>query len=287
MPKKTIYAVVIFCTFLWGCNEFPNPFAGDKILAKVGDRTLSASDCEDVFTPGISPDDSIKLLESYVNMWVRKQLKTREAEKIFRSSEEEIERMVEDYRSSLLGFRLDQYYVDRKLDTTITGKNISEYYESHKNEFTLDRDIVKGTIVIYPDTYRQKKRLSELINASGDESRKDFTDLCKKNDLEVTEVSSWVDFSDFTKQLPPDRKHEGFDHMLVPGGIFSLSDKNNEYLVYISDCRRQGDPSPLERVSSLIRRSILNLRQTEIIRLYEDSLYKTSFDARKIVINLQ
>ena len=68
----------------------------------MGDSKLFAYDVSTIFTPGLSAEDSLKLLESYVDQWVKKQLKIEEAERMFEESQEDIDRLVQEYRNSLL-----------------------------------------------------------------------------------------------------------------------------------------------------------------------------------------
>jgi len=48
-------------------------------------------------------------MRKYIDRWVVKQLKLKEAEVLFSSSADDIDRMVEEYRQALLIRKLDQY----------------------------------------------------------------------------------------------------------------------------------------------------------------------------------
>lgn len=90
----------------------------------------------------------------YVRKWIGKQLKLSEAEQLFSASADDIEAKVEAYRQSLLIRKLDQFYVDERIDTTFTEEDIAAYYNAHKAEFKLDRPLVKGRIVRFPVNHR-------------------------------------------------------------------------------------------------------------------------------------
>lgn len=263
------------------CRRF-NPFADEGVVAKVGDRKLYITEVSSIFTPGLTPEDSVKLLEQYVDVWVKKQLKIVEAEQIFRDSQEDMERLVENYRSSLLGYRLDRYYVENRIDTLLSAAEISDYYTAHRSDFILDRTIVKGLIVRMPENNRLKSRIKELMPQSG-ERYQDFLDLSEKNNFNVTEMRSWTDFSDFLSQLPTNKLRD-YDELLTKSGVQEMRDGADLYLILITDHLKQGSVNPPERVSETIRRIILNQRRQEIIRNYEDSLYRAAVATKEVEI---
>lgn len=282
--KKIAAAAVLAA--LVGCRELPNPFAGDKVIAKVGDRSLVLMDVESIFTPGLSEADSVALLESYVDMWVKKQLKLQRAEELFHSSAADIDKMVDEYRDLLLSRKLDQYIVDHALDTVFSDKEIEEYYNRHQEEFTLDRNIVKGTIVTVPRGFRQRGRIKEMLKARSEEKRHDLEDMCAKNNLKLDRFASWTDFDKFLASLPV-RRTDNFEGVLSRSDVQEMDDKDNYYYFVIEEFRKTGSVTPREMVRDVIRRIIFNQRKTEIIRGYEDSLYRKALSERDVVVNVE
>ena len=132
------------------CQEMPRYFGSDSTLARAAGNELRLSDVQSVVPQGLTGRDSAAFLRVYVDRWVRKQLMLQEAELLFSSSEEDIDRMVEEYRQALLIRRLDRHYVDRNVDTVFTDSAITAYYEAHKADFRSDRTLVKGRILQFP-----------------------------------------------------------------------------------------------------------------------------------------
>lgn len=254
---------------LAGCNRI-NPFTEGKVVARAGDKELYVSDLEGIIATGLSPQDSMRLLESYVNMWVRNQLKLHEAERTFKSSGKDIDALVEEYRQSLLTHKLDQHYINMRLDTLCSDESIDEYYEENKGEFTLDRAIVKGVVVRLPAGFRQIGDLKEMINSSG-ERYQDFLDISTKNEFELTEFHSWTDFSRLMALLPSSAKRD-YENLLSKKGVSEFRSGDDVFLVCIREIRNTGEPSPRERIEDIIRQTLINKRKQEIIRSYEDSL---------------
>ena len=259
-----------------GCRELPRYFAGDSLVARAGSATLRASDLASVVPQGVTGDDSAALVDRYVDRWVRKQLKLREAETLFPAAADDIDRMVEEYRQMLLIRKLEQHYVDNSVDTTFTEAEIAAYYASHKADFRLDRPVVKGHIVRFKEGYRQARKLKELMASEKEADRQDFSDLCAKNGFTVSDFRSrWVDFPEFLSYLPV-RQSQSYDAALASREVQEMRDSQSHYYFRIVEVRRVGEPIPLERLRPTIRRILFNQRQNEAIRAREEELYRRS-----------
>lgn len=271
LRTKIAAAALLFAA---GCQELPNYFVGDNTLARVGRTELYQRDVMQAVPAGMSGVDSVAFVELYIDRWIKKQLKLREAEQLFSDSAEDIDRQVEEYRQSLLIRKLDQYYVDRSIDTLFTEDEIAAYYKAHQSDFRLDRTIVKGRVLRFDDRYRQAKKLLELMASPSSERQQDFRDLCVKNDFQLTDFTdSWVDFQEFLSYLPTLRS-QNYDAALDLRGVQQMRDSYARYYYQIGAVLRAGDPIPLELVRANIRRILFNKRQSELIRSHEEELFE-------------
>ncbi len=286
MNRKIILVTVGVLFGLVSCREFPNPFAGEKMLAEVGDATLYERDVVSIYTPEMTAEDSAKILKSYVDQWVKMQLKIQKAEQMFHSSQEDIDRMVEEYRNSLLIHKLDQYCVDRQLDTSFTDEQVKEYYEKNKQTFILDKTVLKARIVRVPKNYRQSAKLKELMLSSREQDYQDMVELCAKNGLELVELNQWTEMPALLALLPVSR-NTNYDYVLTEGKIHEFSNQDAKFFVRTLACRKAGDYAPWESVKDVIRRMVFNARRQEIIRRYEDSLYREASADKDIVVRLK
>lgn len=268
-----------------GCKEFPNPFEGDKVVARAGKQTLRQMDIEKVFPVGITGEDSLRWVESYVDRWVRDNLKLQEAQRLFGEDFAD-EELVQNYRNSLVTRRLEQHYVNKEAgDSLYTEKDLREYYNHHKSEFVLDRSIVKGRVVAFPSDFRQKTRVKELFNNYTDENRSELRALADKNGFVLREVDEWTEYPQFLMLLPT-RRNEGYDNLLSKEGVQEMSDGGVTYYFVIAEARTPGMSTPYEMVSGMVRWAVSARRKAEIVRHYEDSIYKAALADKKAVINL-
>ena len=267
------YTILLAGVLLTACQELPRYFSGEELLAKVGDKELVVDELRRSIPGGLTEADSSAYAHVFVDRWVRRQLKIREAEQLFSSSVADIDRQVEEYRQSLLVRKLDQFYVDRMVDTTFAAEDLEAYYNTHKSDFKLDRTIVKGCVVRVPKSYRQRSRLKELMASKQEARQQDFRDICLKQEFLMSDYATeWVNWSDFLSQLPTVRS-ASYEGLLLKNGVQEMSDESAYYYFRIDEVRRAGEAAPLDEVRSTIRRILFNGRQQQVIRDHEEQLY--------------
>ena len=268
-----IYAFAI-AILLSSCRELPDYLVGDNTVARVGRLELTTLEISQAVPKNLTGEDSLAFVKLYIDKWLIRQLKIEEANQLFSSSEKDIERLVEDYRQSLLMNKVDQFYVEQQMSNDFTDEDIAEYYNTHKSDFTLDRTLVKGRILRFDASYRQSKRLKEqmLKAASSTTDDKTFTDICEKNGfLLVDNRSGWINFTDFLANLPT-TKSQDYSALLDKMGIQEMKANDACYYFDFTSVCRKGNVAPLEIVADNIRRILITQRRSEIIKAHEDDI---------------
>lgn len=255
-------------------------------VAQVGESVLSEDEVAAAIPKGLTPEDSLQMVDAYVNSWVRRQVKLREAEKVLQSRGVNVEAMVQDYRNSLLANRLDRYYIEQRVDSVVSDSLVAEYYEAHRPEFKLDRTIVKGRIVKLPVSFRQQAKLKELMSSSKPERQQDFLDLVVKNNLVLLPFDKWTGFDEFLTSLPTVRG-KSYDELLTSKKINELSDGEYKYYIQVTDYMGKGAEAPVDWVDNVIRNIIYNKRSSDMLKSVEDSLYNAAKQNSTLKIYLQ
>ena len=138
--------------------------------------------------------------------------------------------MVQEYRNSLLTHKVDQFYVDKNIDTLFTDTQIADYYNQNKADFILDKTLVKARIVRIPRSYDKKKTIEELMLTPREEGYQDLLDLCVKNNFELTELNQWTDFAVLRSLLPVD-KTQDYDYLLNTAKVNEF--EANDFIFYV------------------------------------------------------
>ena len=279
-----VVAAVVAVT-VGSCRRLPSYLTGERIVARVGKSELTATEVGSAVPASLTGADSVAYAELYVDRWVRRILKVREGEELFSESAGDIERQVEEYRQSLLVRRVDQYYVERSTtDTLITDDEVKAYYDAHRSDFKLDRTLVRGRMVRFPESYRRQAQLLSLMSSPSKEKQRDFEEICTKNDFYLSDNrETWVDFADFMSELPVTGSY-GATLLKTTGKVLNLHDAQSGYYVEITDVLRAGDLAPFERAEQTIRRILYNARRNDIIRAHEEELIEAAEQQRDIRI---
>ncbi len=281
------FRIVVLCLFvaLAGCKSIPNPFEGERVLARAGKETLRQMDLEAVLPTGLVGADSVKWVENYVDRWVRDNLKLQEATQLFGDDAAD-EELVTAYRNNLISRRLDDYFISRTAgDSLYTVKDLQDYYNEHKGDFVLDRSIVKGRVVAFPSAFRQKARLKELFSSWNSDAAAEATAMAQKNALALREVNEWIEYPQFLALLPT-RRNASYDDLLGRTGVQEMTDGGTTWWFVISEKRTVGETTPYEMVSEIVRQSVATRRRAEIIRACEDSIYRVALLEKKAVIHI-
>lgn len=274
MSRLVKILLLVVLTAAVSCRELPDYLVGDDTIARVGRNELSVNEIGSAIPANLKGEDSVTYVKQYVDRWIVRQLKVEEADRLFSGSEKDIERMVEEYRTSLLNSRVDQYYVDQQGAGDFTDEDIAEYYNTHKSDFTLDRTLVKGRIVAFSDSYRQAKRLKEQMQKAATSATDDktFADTCEKNGFQyIDNRSGWINFADFLSNLPTTRTQD-YEPLLDKMGIQQMEANGLRYLFDFTSVCRKGDVAPLEIVTENIRRILATQRRSEIVKAHEEEI---------------
>ena len=278
-----IFAIA-FAAGILSCRDFSSYVKGD-LIASAGGKDLYIEDVESIFTPGMSPGDSIARLKAYVDLWAKNQLKIRMAEKQFSkdSDGKEIEKMVEDYRNSLLIHKFEEDLVARDMDTSISNSEITEYYNANRKEFTLAWPIVKGYMIKVPTGFRQESRIRELVRLGLGSSADELVDIAVKNGFDYREYPDWTDFSAAMKFMPQLSSRD-YERLQTTGGFVEATDNGFRYFLNFTYVLKAGEYTPPSMATSAIRVMILNRRKEDMIRKFEDSIYSAALANRTITI---
>ena len=149
---------------------------------------LYRSDLDAVVPRGLPAEDSVRLARQYINTWASDRIYVSIAEEQLSKSEKDVTRELEDYRISLLKYRYEQLYVNERLDTAVSDDRIEEYYESHKEDFRLERPLVKARFLRIHTDSPMLETIRKKMNSS------DANDLIEADSLEFSSAfmfTSW------------------------------------------------------------------------------------------------
>lgn len=289
MNMKKVYYIFLLVAAMGvvACGD-SDSFGGrnkyKRVVATVDDNELTLRDIINDMPEGLTGADSATFAKMYIDNWVLNNLKLARAEKIL-TSKDDIERLVDDYRKSLIMRQLDQYYVDNELNTEITEQQIKAHYRQHSNLFVLDHNMVRAIVVRAPKDFRNTSTLREAMGNVISDGIQEINALVEKHDLQITDLSTeWVSFSDFLSYLPTVRTRS-YDNLLQRGKVQSMTSDDTSFYFVIVDAKRKGDIAPIECVEEDIRRMIYAERRHDIVKRYEEELKREAVSEERVEID--
>lgn len=267
----SIIILVIAVPLLSMCS-MDTKHKNEKPIARAYSSYLYPSDLQGLIPSETSPEDSVRLVKSYVELWLKKQAVVNKAEFNLTEAQKNIQNLLEEYRTSLLTYQYEKQMVEQNLDTVLNDSDIDAYYSQRKQEFLLQDPIVKG---VYFRIQRNNSRIKDfrtLSHSSGDLEYKKLVELgAQIADYTESFEENWLSFPLLMQKIPgtvPDPKQflQRYKYLEAEDDIYL-------HFVRIIDFKLPGDSAPLEYVKQEIRDVFLNKRKMDFLKQLEESIY--------------
>ncbi len=252
-------------------------------LARVFDKYLYPSDLADVISEKLSASDSTIIARDYIDKWIRKQLILNRAELNLSDEQKNVEKQIDDYRTSLLVFKYEQILIDQKLDTIIDSSEIEDYYNKNTRNFMLNDNLVRALFIQIPKTSPSIYQVRRWYRSDNDDDLDKLESYCYQYAVKYDYFNDdWIYFNEVEKSLP--------DRIVNPEGqlryrkYFEMQDDKNYYFVKIRDYHLAGSPAPLDFVKEDIRNIILNKRKIRLINQVESSIYNDALNRDQFTV---
>lgn len=254
----------------------------EKPVARVYDKYLYPSDLAGVVPAGVTGADSVQIIRSYIDNWVRQAVILHKAEQNIAGNTVDIQKQVNDYKNSLLIYYYEQALVNQLLDTLVTEDETRAYYEENSQNFLLSRDVYR---VAYAEL---GGNAPDLVNIKGkllDTSLETVSELSRYGLLHASSFSfadtNWYSFRELSEFLPVDSIGE---ENLAPGRVFEIKSKNTVFLIAFRELRKKDSVSPYGIEKKNIRQLILNQRRLDLLSKMEKEVFVEALENNEFEI---
>jgi len=268
-----IFSALLIC-FCCGvsCQWFGGKAPDDKLLAKANNKMLYLSELDGMFPEGTSSGDSLLIISAYAERWIREALLLHEAERNI-PSDLNIDKLVRDYRASLIRNNYEKILVEELLDSMVTQDELRAFYEKNKEQYQLETPIVRCYLVKVPLPVKHAEQLRDLW--SGSDEKKNFTDLvnyCNNfAEAHLLDKATWYSVEDIADELPKGT--------LTADNIsakldFIQRDGQFEYLFRVFEVKNRKDIAPLAYIEEQARKYILHQRKMKLLEQKKEEMYE-------------
>lgn len=267
MPNRLLNIGFLACALVFGaCNKVTNE--DGEFVARVYNRYLTKSELAKLFPASMIENDSLRVVESYIDRWVRDQLILYQAEKEL-ADMSEINQLVEKYRSSLILLQYENMIIEREMDTIISQNEMQQYYDKYKDQYILSGPILKGVILKIPESDDTKSLIAELKKSKDKELTKwciDHANFC------ITNPNNWYQLSDVYGLLPKAMTERS---TWKKDTRYETLFEGIKFILYIEDFYDSNEIPPLSYVSNQARQVLLHQRRQNLVDQYNNEIYES------------
>ncbi len=252
-------------------------------LVEVNGNFLYHEDLQAVLPPDLSGKDSISFVTEYIRNWVKDMLLFEKAKSNVRD-DDEIEKMVENYRRVLIMHAYQQELIHQKFSHEISDEDIRKYYEAHKGVFKLDVSSVKGLFIKIPLTAPQLANVRRWYKMTAHDGVEHLEKYSFQNAVKYQYFyDKWVSVPEISNLLPLKVNDIGeyFNknrHIEIKEGAFY-------YFLNITAYRAAGDEEPYESAYLKVKDLLLNEKEAGFISQVKEELYKNAIKRKDIKYN--
>lgn len=261
------YIVILFIYFLFSsCNSAKNI---ENPVAQVFESTLYRTEISDFIPQGTSHEDSILMAQNYIRNWVTHKLLLHKAIENLSGEERNIQRQVEDYRTSLLIHQYKQKLITQRLMDEINDEEIESYYNEQENNFVLSTPIVQALFIILPKNAPNLKEVKKWYKSEHAADQESLEEYCLTHAKKYDKFrNKWIE-AKFLLNLIPGEFNTLEREILVNKNI-EKEDEENYYFLKIKDMRREQTIAPL----SYVRDEIILILKNKKKLQFESELEK-------------
>ena len=263
--------ILLFISFgIASCNS--KKTSDNPPVAKVNDSYLYLNRIKSIIPPNSSKEDSLQLSDNYIRQWITKQLLVSHAELNLDSKDQNFKEMVEDYRSSLIIHKYQEYLVKQKIDTLVSITEITNYYKKYPGNFILNRNIIKAVYIKVHKPVPDASKLRKLYKLKNSKDWNKLEDYCFQNATKFDNFNQkWIYSQELFNKTPI--KISNGNAYLRTHKCFEISDSLYHYFINIQNYKLKNAIAPLSFVRNNIKKIIITKRRIQFIKNMEDNIY--------------
>ena len=264
-----------FFAFIWvillfiSCESESN----EKNLARFKDVYLNKSDIINEVPITLNQKDSAIFADNYIHKWLVNQMIMDKSEEMIPMEVQKVEKKINKYKMSLISYEFEQFYINKRLDTSISKFQISNYYENHLDDFVLNDYVVKCMYLQVPKKSKFIKEIKKNYSLTNEEMIDEIMKIGQNEEVSLYyNPEEWVFFDDLMKQIPILEKYSKIEFIKKKKKVI-LEFNNYIYFVNVFDYIIKNGTSPLSFEENKIKSIILNQRAKSLRKKLRQDLY--------------
>lgn len=270
MSFKNLIIALLLYAVVPGCKQ-NKPENDQEPLARVYDKFLYKSDITGLTNESTSPTDSARIIEEYIDNWVRQNLILKVAKDNLQETVAEINKQAEAYKESLIIYAYERQWLAQNLDTIVREDSLKAYFERNKKDFALKGDIFKLAYAVTPIKNKSADSIQFWFSRGIEKYRFNLERYCAANcNAFSLNADVWLKEDDLFKLLPYNMYANG---KFRTKGPVTYQDTVNKYYAKVEDYYIAGSIAPFEFYQEGVKDIIINKRKMELIKNTYQQIY--------------
>ena len=261
----------LFFFLVCSCTYF-NPEQKPQSIARVGKNYLYKNDIATLVPAGTSKEDSILLVRDFIDRWASQKLLTDAAERnLSDRKKKEYNALIKQYTIDLYSRAYLEEVVKSTVDTVVSEEELRKYYSDNKENFKTNGLLVRLRFI---NLSKDNPRFETIRSKFFDYNKKDkkfWSTYAMQFKSFALNDSTWVDMNQVYGKLPVINP-ENRDDLIQPGKRIQIQDKENTYLIKVTNVIDKNQISPFEYIKPTLKEVLLNKRKLELIKKFEKDI---------------
>ncbi|NCO62972.1 MAG: peptidyl-prolyl cis-trans isomerase [Flavobacteriales bacterium] len=270
--------MVSSCTFFFKESD-------DRIkVARVNDSYLYFDDIKDLVSKDATKEDSILVVQNFINRWATQQLFVDGAMlNLSESQQESFNKLITQYKNDLYTKAYIEALVKRTIDTTVTDDEAKEFYEANKEIFKLNEELIKFRYVHVVENMIDFKSIEQKFKRFNPTDQKELDSISVQFKSYSLNDTIWIKVSQVIDKIPI-MTTENKNELLKKSNFVQLKDSLGVYLMQINEVLLRSETAPLEYVKPTIEQIVINKRKLELIKELEKDITKDAIKNKQFEI---
>ena len=268
--KFVFFSILLFLGTLQTCiNRAPDNEQAPLVEAEG--QFLYESDVAKIIPIDINATDSAEMAQNIIRKWVTDVLMLENAKRNT-PNEADIEKMVQEYRKSLIIHQYQQNLIEQRLKTDPTKEQIKEFYTQYGTQMLTKETIIKGFLLTMPDKSPKLTEMRKWVQRGDTEALENIEKYHLQNAVGYDYfAANWTSISAVLKKIPAQPKDPA--DFIAQQDFYEISDSTHHYLLHINERVLAGATEPYELAKDKIANILRTRMKAEYISRFETELY--------------
>ncbi len=283
MLKQPYIWIMVVVSLLTSCQK-DNEALPDNVVVKVYNKSLYNTDIQKLVPENIGGADSVDITQKYIQKWITRELIVQKAIFNVGANDPEINKLVEDYRNSLIVKKYKEMLLERKANIDPTPEEIEAFYQQYGSTYTLSEDVVQGVIMKIPADAPKQKDLITWLKSDSDDVYTDIEGYSYQHAIMFDDFrNKWVALSVIQQLMPQAFKDEA--PKMLKKKYVEQTDTLNNYFFRITALKQKSEVAPKEYVEEKIITLLRHKKKLQYFSTFEKDIYNEGIKDESVIYN--